>query len=215
MFLPTWCACVRVFSCSREREREEKSRGIQTSFPTPRRLLPPMQSPPIWRLGDIVSNLSWVWEKNCLWKVLGGKKKRYYLRCKSLKVTNPDFSNRLGESGLFGRLGTQCVTEKFQKPRVKQESLWLLGKIKVKGSYSFVLNSLEFRKTEHSRNQDSTVRTMDGKLKRMAFGVALSYVNFKWTITSPIMAPDHHYLCTKTVREDNITLAIHLPKNST
>ena len=44
----------------------------------------------------------------------------------------------------------------------------------MKGSYSFVLNSLEFRKTEHSRNQDSTVRTMDGKLKRMAFGVALS-----------------------------------------
>ena len=69
---------------------------------------------------------------------------------------------------------TSLNTERFQKFRVKQEPLWLLGKIIVKGSYSFVLNSLEFRKTEHSRNQDSTVRTMDGKLKRMAFGVALS-----------------------------------------
>ena len=187
MFLPTWCAWVRVFSCSREREREEKSRGVQTSFPTPRRLLPPMQSPPIWRLWNIVSNLSWVWEKNCLWKVLGGKKKGITGDAKVLKVTDLDFSNRLGESGLFGRLGTQCVTAKFQKPRVKQESLWLLGKIKVKGSYSFVLNSLEFRKTEHSRNQDSTVRTMDGKLKRMAVGVALSYVNFKWTTVSQVL----------------------------
>ena len=86
-------------------------------------------------------------------------------------MTNPDFSNLLGKSGLFG---TQCVTEKFQKSRVKQEPLCLLGKIIVKGSYSFALNSLEFPKTEHSRNQGSTVRTMDGKLKRMAFGVALS-----------------------------------------
>ena len=80
-------------------------------------------------------------------------------------MTNPDFSNLLGKSGLFGK---QCVTEKFQKSRVKQEPLWLLGKIIVRESreVSFVLNSLEFRKTEHSRNQDSTVRSMDGKLKR-------------------------------------------------
>ena len=118
-------------------------------------------------------------KKSVYEKFWGVKKKGITGDAKVLKVTNLDFSNRLGESGLFGRLGTQCVTAKFQKPRVKQESLWLLGKIKVKGSYSFVLNSLEFRKTEHSRNQDSTVRTMDGKLKRMAVGVALSYVNFK------------------------------------
>ena len=81
-----------------------------------------------------------------------GVKKRYYWRCESLKVTNPDFSNLLGKSGLFGK---QCVTEKFQKSKVKQEPLRLLGKITVR-EVSFVLNSLEFRKTEHSRNQDST-----------------------------------------------------------
>ena len=71
-------------------------------------------------------------------------------------MTNPDFSNLLGKRGLFGK---QCVTEKFQKSRVKQEPLWLLGKITVRESreVTFVLNSLEFRKTEHSRNQDSTV----------------------------------------------------------
>ena len=78
----------------------------------------------------------------------------------------------------MGAFGTQCVTEKFQKSRAKQEPLWHLGKIIVT-EVSFVLNSQEFRKTEHSRNQDSTARTMDGKLKRLAFGVALSYVNFK------------------------------------
>ena len=60
-----------------------------------------------------------------------GVKTVYYWRYESLKVTNPDFSNLLGRSGL---VGTRCITEKFQKSRVKQEPLWLLGKIMVKGS---------------------------------------------------------------------------------
>ena len=106
------------------------------------------------------------YKRKTVYEEFFGIKKGYYWRCESLKVTNPDFSNLLGKSGLFGK---QCVTEKFQKSRVKQEPLWPLGKIIV----------MEFRKTEHSRNQDSTVRTMDGKLKRLAFWVALSYVNFK------------------------------------
>ena len=78
MFLPTRCASVRVFSCSREREREEKSRGVQTSFPTPRRLLPPIQSPPIWRLGvdsGILIQIYLGYKRKTVYKTFFGVKK--------------------------------------------------------------------------------------------------------------------------------------------
>ena len=78
MFLPTWCASVRAFSCSREREREEKSRGVQASFPTPRRLLPPIQSPPIWRLGvdsGILIQIYLGYKRKTVYKTFFGVKK--------------------------------------------------------------------------------------------------------------------------------------------
>ena len=78
MFLPTWCASVRAFSCSREREREEKSRGVQASFPTPRRLLPPIQSPPIWRFGvdsGILIQIYLGYKRKTVYKTFFGVKK--------------------------------------------------------------------------------------------------------------------------------------------